>query len=59
MQASHKLAEAVYKKQQASQQAQQPGSGEQPSSEQSRAQSGDKKDDGVVDAEFKVQDDKK
>ncbi len=54
MQASHKLAEEVYKKQQTAQGQQHAGSADA----QQQDQPG-KKDDGVVDAEFKVQDDKK
>jgi len=56
MQASHKLAEEVYKKTQASQGA--GGEGHGPTEEQPAQKSGGK-DDKVVDAEFKVEDDKR
>ena len=60
-QASHKLAEEVYKKAQASQ-AQQPGqasaSGAQAHPEEPASQAGGKSSDKVVDAEFKVKDNK-
>ena len=54
-QASHKLAEEVYKKAQAAGGARQ-GAGESEARDQSAGESGSKKDDKVVDAEFKVQD---
>ena len=56
MQASHKLAEEVYKKAQATSNKQQATAGQEP---EEPAQQPGGKDDKVVDAEFKVQDDKK
>jgi len=53
-QVSHKLAEEVYKKSQKSE-----GSGQQSEQPEEPAQQAGGKDDKVVDAEFKVQDDKK
>jgi molecular chaperone DnaK len=54
-QASHKLAEEVYKKAQGQQQA----AGSKPQQGEESAKPSGKDDDNVVDAEFKVQDDKK
>ncbi|MCG2711264.1 MAG: molecular chaperone DnaK [Candidatus Omnitrophica bacterium] len=56
-QASHKLAEAVYKAQAAQQQAEQP-SGQAQDAQQGEAAKDDKNKEDVVDAEYKVEDDK-
>ena len=58
MQASHKLAEEVYKKAQKAEGGRQKADQAEPEGEEARKRSGGK-DDKVVDAEFKVQEDKK
>ena len=59
-QASHKLAEAVYKAQAAQQQAQQAGAsqGQEENAQQGKPEAEDGKKEDVVDAEYKVEDDK-